>query len=95
MKVQDHRHPRRGKVSWRRGNPKTHIVDIGDRFWPEADKRHAVMLLLNDEEWARWSDREISRKCCVDHTFVGNLRKLSLATNTSDPTTKTYTNKHG
>lgn len=34
MKVQDHRHPRRGKVSWRRGNPKTHIVDIGDRFWP-------------------------------------------------------------
>lgn len=39
-----------------------------------ADKRRAVMTLLNDEEWSKWSDREIARKCGVDHTFVGRLR---------------------
>jgi len=40
-----------------------------------GDKRRAVLLLLEDKEWACWSDREIARQCRVSHTYVGNLRK--------------------
>lgn len=39
-----------------------------------ADKRRAVALLLGDEEWTRWSDREVARRCGVSPTFVGTLR---------------------
>ena len=39
-----------------------------------ADKRRAVFRLLNDEEWGKWSDREIARRCCVHHDMVGKLR---------------------
>lgn len=60
-----------------------------------ADKRRAVTKLLEDPEWSQWSDREIARRCHVDHSFVGKLRK-SLGSNTSDAERKpTYTNKHG
>ena len=61
-----------------------------------ADKRHAVMLLLNDEEWARWSTSDIARQCCVSRCLVDSLR-TSLAETTSEPkpTARTYTNKHG
>jgi hypothetical protein len=38
------------------------------------DKRRSVMTLLNDPEWARWSDREIARQCGVDNSFVSRLR---------------------
>ncbi len=62
--------------------------------WNE-DKRRAVMTLLNDEEWEKWSDREIARRCAVGHAFVSSLR-LSLSMVDSDkPTEKTYTTKHG
>jgi len=40
-----------------------------------ADKRRAVMILLRDEEWRGWSDREIARRCAVSHLLVGNLRR--------------------
>jgi hypothetical protein len=40
----------------------------------DLDKRHAVMLLLMDEEWCQWSDREIARRCAVSHPFVGKIR---------------------
>lgn len=59
-----------------------------------ADKRHAVLLLLKDEEWGQWSSHEIARRCAVSHTFVDNARR-SLATVASDEPTKTYTNRHG
>jgi len=39
-----------------------------------ADKRRAVETLLQDSEWARWSDREIARRCGVSHDFVNRLR---------------------
>ncbi|MDF5722998.1 MAG: ParB N-terminal domain-containing protein [Rhizonema sp. PD37] len=39
------------------------------------DKRRAVMTLLNDPEWHKWSDREIARRCCVSHDFVNRTRK--------------------
>src|SRR5204863_6394655 len=39
-----------------------------------ADKRRAVGLLLADAEWRAWSDREIARRCAVDHRFVADVR---------------------
>lgn len=42
-----------------------------------ADKRRAVETLLNDPEWARWSNREIARRCGVDEGYVRKLRELS------------------
>ncbi|MDI6028325.1 DNA N-6-adenine-methyltransferase [Corticibacterium sp. UT-5YL-CI-8] len=43
------------------------------------DKRRAVMTLLDDEEWARWSDREIARRSGVGADMVGALRKSILS----------------
>jgi hypothetical protein len=60
-----------------------------------ADKRRAVMTLLNDEEWSRWSDREIARRCVVSHVTVKNYRdEISLLKINSDEP-RTYTTKHG
>lgn len=39
-----------------------------------GDKRRAVQTLLADDEWSRWSDREIARHAMVSHTFVQGLR---------------------
>ena len=39
-----------------------------------ADKRAAVLLLLNDVEWAAWSDNEIAKRVGVSQPFVGELR---------------------
>ena len=41
------------------------------------DKRRAVILLLRDEEWAQWSDREIGRRAHVSHVLVAKLRDLT------------------
>ena len=38
------------------------------------DKWHIVSEILADFEWGEWSDREIARKCCVSHVFVGKVR---------------------
>lgn len=38
------------------------------------DKRRAVLTLLNDPEWSKWSDREVARQCGVSNRFVSNLR---------------------
>lgn len=40
-----------------------------------ADKRRAVETLLMDEEWQGWSDRVISSRCSVSHTFVSQVRQ--------------------
>ena len=40
-----------------------------------ADKRKAVMTLLEDFEWGQWSDSEIARRAHVSVSFVWNLRK--------------------
>jgi hypothetical protein len=39
-----------------------------------ADKRRAVITMLQDEEWRQWSDRRIAAHCYVSHQFVSNLR---------------------
>jgi hypothetical protein len=56
-----------------------------------ADKRRAVMTLLEDEHWSKFSDREIARRCGVGNKFVGDVQR-SLCSEHSE---KTYTTKHG
>ena len=52
-------------------------------------KRNAVMTLLQDEEWCRWSDREIAKRCSVSNTFVSNLRKnLTVNVDSDQPKEK-------
>lgn len=38
------------------------------------DVRRAIKTLLRDEEWRKWSDREIARKVDCDHKTVGKER---------------------
>jgi hypothetical protein len=59
-----------------------------------ADKRRAVTTLLEDEEWGKWSDREIARRCKVSNTFVSKLRN-DLTVNVDSENSRKYTNKHG
>jgi hypothetical protein len=42
-----------------------------------ADKHCAVLKLLNDDEWCKWSDREIARRCHVGHQLVAELREVT------------------
>jgi len=39
-----------------------------------SDKIKVVTIFLEDEEWKKWSDREIARKSGVSHTFVSKIR---------------------
>jgi hypothetical protein len=39
-----------------------------------ADKRHAVKMLLEDPEWENWADRKIGRQVGVTHPFVASIR---------------------
>lgn len=60
-----------------------------------ADKRKSVMTMLEDAEWSKWSDSQISKACAVSPTTVGTLR-ASLSNLESDNSGKrTYTTKHG
>ena len=55
------------------------------------DKRKAVMTILDDVEWAEWSDAIIAKKCHVSSAFVGRVRKAINLESTS----RKYVNKHG
>ncbi len=60
------------------------------------DKRKAVSVLLNDDEWNQWSDNEIARRCHVSHTFVANVRKsLTCNVASENPSERSYKTKHG
>lgn len=54
-----------------------------------ADKRKAVMTLLDDFEWSDWSNSEIARRCGVSPTFVSSLR------DSGGPSTVKYKTKDG
>jgi len=76
-------------------------ADHGQRR-TNADKRRAVLILLNDEEWGKWSDREIARRCDIagsGHwlTKIAELRRgLHCPAQDSDPApSRTFTTKHG
>lgn len=55
------------------------------------DKRRAVFMLLDDEEWRSWSDSEIARRARVSHTFVAKLRPVTCNVSSE----RTFTTKHG
>jgi len=55
------------------------------------DKRKSVMTLLDDLEWAEWSDVTIAKKCQVSSAFVGRVRKLLSL----DAKARKYTSKYG
>ena len=59
-----------------------------------ADKRRAVTTLLEDDEWAQWSNREIARRCGVSDLLVADVRRMLTANSCSDKPTN-YTTKHG
>ncbi len=40
-----------------------------------ADRKRSVVAMLRDPEWSKWSDREIGKRCAVDHKTVGKFRK--------------------
>jgi len=40
-----------------------------------ADKRKAVLAMLDDFEWSGWSNLEIARRCHVSATLVASLRE--------------------
>ncbi|MCK9570452.1 ParB/RepB/Spo0J family partition protein [Candidatus Pacearchaeota archaeon] len=59
------------------------------------DKRRAVMRLLEDAEWGKWSDREIADKCAVGHNLVSTIRRSLSPKYSEPPAERTYTTKHG
>jgi hypothetical protein len=58
----------------------------------QEDKRRAVLRLLEDPEWSRWSDREIGRHCKVDGKTVASLRISSVSDKSE---TRKYKTRHG
>lgn len=62
-----------------------------------ADKRRAVEVMLRDDEWAKWSDREIGRRCNVSAPMVADIRRTLTVNFYSDDASneRTYTTKHG
>src|SRR5687768_14393191 len=62
----------------------------------DEDKRRAVRALLQDDEWGKWSDRQIARQCDVSHTFVARLRQeLAPLTGNVASEDRNYQTKHG
>lgn len=60
------------------------------------DKRNAVLTLLRDEEWGKWSNREVARVAQVSHPTVAALRsELASLVNLPVSDERTYTTKHG
>lgn len=39
-------------------------------------KRYAVATLLRDEEWGKWNDTEIAKRCAVGRAMVANVRAI-------------------
>ncbi len=59
-----------------------------------GDKRKAIMVLLSDKEWSRWSNREIARQCQVSRAFVDVLRR-QLEGPSPDPMRRRLAPKEG
>lgn len=56
------------------------LYSIGSNFThglrrTNADKRHAVLMILSHPIWSDWSDRAISKEAGVSNNFVSVLRK--------------------
>jgi len=61
-----------------------------------ADKRKAVVTMLNDAEWVKWSDSAIAKSCSVSGAYVGQVRSsLTINVSSEKPAERTFTTKHG
>lgn len=57
------------------------------------DKRKAVSTLLDDAEWAKWTDVAIARACGVSSNFVGDMRRIINPINDSQTRTVSRSGK--
>lgn len=55
------------------------------------DKRRAVETLLRDEEWGKWNNSEIARRCIVSESLVRTLRDSIFVSNEDKPTERLVT----
>jgi hypothetical protein len=53
-----------------------------------ADRRKAVTILLQDEEWTTWSNAKIAEKCCCSDELVAKIRQEIGAEKTSTTCTR-------
>lgn len=64
-----------------------------------ADKRKAVLTLLEDKEWGAWSDSDIARQCRVNQSTVTRHRASLMQCISEEPPAgpgkRTYKTKHG
>jgi len=58
-----------------------------------ADKRRAVTVMLEDDEWSQWSDAEIARRCGVSRPLVADCRSGLTVNSACEP--RAYITKHG
>jgi ParB-like nuclease domain len=61
------------------------------------DKRHSILMLLEDDEWSKWSNREIAHKCAVSDHLVAEVRTTLTAYSRSDDPNEVriYKTRHG
>lgn len=59
------------------------------------DKLQAVLTLLQDPEWEKWSDRQIAKQCKVSQPFVSKLRQNLTDNVISENSTRIYKTKYG
>jgi hypothetical protein len=52
-----------------------------------ADTRRAVLMLLQDEEWAAWSDNAVAKACAVSQPLAAKVRADHLQTFEDAPRT--------
>lgn len=60
----------------------------------QADVRRAIVAMLNDPEWSKWSDREIAKRVGTSQPTVSKYRNEGHCKDLS-VTERTYINKHG
>ena len=61
-----------------------------------ADKRKAVLTVLNDAEWSQWSNSEIARRCGVSEITIRRTREgLTSTMSKSEQQPRTYKTRHG
>lgn len=60
-----------------------------------ADKRKAVLTLLDDAEWSKWSNEKIAATCAVSPHTVADIKKSHSANAELKPGEVTYTTRHG
>lgn len=56
-------------------------------------KRNAVMTMLKDEEWGKWSNVQIAKQCNVSESFIRTIKKEIGVTKENKEVT--YINKYG